>query len=426
MKSYNNLYDETLDRSYIEDCFFKASKGKRNRRDVADILDPAHLPKHVERVHDMMESESFVPGNHEIAIINESSSRKTRRIVKPNYAYEQVIHHMFVGQFAPVVMHGFYEFSCGSIPKRGVHYAKRYIEKWIHKRGKRRFYVLKMDIRHFYDSIDRDILKAMLRKDIRDDRFYRLACKIIDYDGQEHGRGLPLGFYSSQWFANYYLKKMDHFIKQQLGAENYLRYVDDMVIFSNNRRKLHKMREAISVYLSGLRLELKDNWQVFRFEDDEGKHGRALDFLGFVFHRNRTTIRKSILRSARRKANRTWKVGKPTWYSATQMLSYCGWFFRASAYGYFKKYILSKVSIRKLKKVVSKHSKEKQYEKLARSNIRRYSGTDRHNDIPDYGLPAQGCPEGDSEGRQGRDPDRVPLPGEGAHAYRVREQGFAG
>ena len=76
MKSYNNLYDKMLDRSYIEECFFKASKGKRRRRDVADILDPAHLPKHVERVHDMMESESFVPGNHEIAIINESSSRK--------------------------------------------------------------------------------------------------------------------------------------------------------------------------------------------------------------------------------------------------------------------------------------------------------------------------------------------------------------
>lgn len=373
-----------LDQAYIEACFFSASKGKRCRRDVADILD--NLPKHVERVREMMESESFVPGNHEIAIINESSSRKVRRIVKPNYAYEQVVHHMFVGQFAPIVMHGFYELSCGSIPKRGVHYAKRYIEKWIYKRRGRRFYVLKMDIHHFYESIDRDILKEMLRKDIRDDRFYRLACKIIDYDGEEHGRGLPLGFYSSQWFANYYLKKLDHYIKQDLGAENYLRYVDDMVIFGSNKRKLHRMRKDIETYLSGLHLELKGNWQVFRFEEADGTHGRALDFLGFVFHRNRTTIRKSILRAARRKANRIWKAGRPTWYSSTQMLSYCGWFFRASAYGYFKRYILTRVNIRRLKKVVSKHSKEKQYERLARNNFRRLADTGRHDILADYGL----------------------------------------
>lgn len=370
MKSYNNLYDKMLDPDYIETCFFKASKGKRSRDDVREVLE--NIQPHVEKVRAMMESESFRPTSHNVTIINESSSRKTRKIVKPNYCYEQIVHHMFVGEFSPIVLAGFYEFSCGSIPKRGIHYAKRYIRKWIKSYGGRRFYVLKMDIHHFYESIDRDILKDMLRKCIRDNRFFRLGCKIIDYDGEENGRGLPLGFYTSQWFANFYLKKLDHYIKQELGAEHYLRYVDDMVIFGRNKRELHRMRRKIEEYLGTLRLTLKGNWQVFRFE--ERRSGRALDFLGFVFHRNRITLRKSILRSARRKAMAIWKKGRPTWYSASQMLSYCGWFFNASAYRYFKTYILSRINVRRMKRVVSKHSKEAKYERLARSNFRQLTG----------------------------------------------------
>ena len=182
-----------------------------------------------------------------------------------------------------------------------------------------------------------------------------------------NGKGVSLGFYSSQWFGNYYLKHLDHYIKQELQADLYIRYVDDMVLFSTNKKKLRQMLIPIREELAKLGLELKENWQIFRFEDVRNpKHGRALDFLGFVFHRNRTTLRKSILRAARRKANRIWNKGEVTWYTASQMLSYCGWFFGVKAYGYFKRWITSKVNVRKLKRVVSKHSRKVEYERLER------------------------------------------------------------
>ena len=217
------------DKVFIESKIREAAKGKTYRRDVVDTFE--HIDERVEFIRKMMETESFVSPNHVTCTINESSSKKTRQIVKPFYWYEQVVHHMFVDMFKQVVLSGFYEWSCGSIPDRGQHYAKKRIEKYIRKHSRQRFYVLKLDIRHFYASIDRNILKRMLRKDIRDKKFYNLACKIIDYDNDPNGKGVPLGFYSSQWFGNYYLKHLDHYIKQELQADLYIRYVDDMVLF---------------------------------------------------------------------------------------------------------------------------------------------------------------------------------------------------
>ena len=80
-----------------------------------------NLDEHTELLKKMLTEELFIPDYHKPSIINESSSKKTRRILKPHYKYEQVIHHCAIGQFKPIVMNGLYEFSCGSIPDRGVH-----------------------------------------------------------------------------------------------------------------------------------------------------------------------------------------------------------------------------------------------------------------------------------------------------------------
>lgn len=110
------------------------------------------------------------------------------------------------------------EFSCGSVPNRGAHYGKKYIERWIQRDKKNCKYVLKMDIRHFFESVDHDVLKAWLKKKIRDERMLYILELIID--GSEVG--LPLGFYTSQWLSNFMLQPLDHFIKEQLKAVHYI------------------------------------------------------------------------------------------------------------------------------------------------------------------------------------------------------------
>lgn len=452
MRSYNNLYEPMLQDDYIKQCFIKASKKKKNRNDVQEVLN--NLDEHVELLKRMLAEELFVPDYHEPSIINESSNKKTRRILKPHYKYEQVVHHCAIGQLKEIVMNGLYEFSCGSIPDRGVHYGKKYMRKWLDSYGGKKFFVLKMDVHHFFESIDRRILKRKLKGVIRDKRFYRLLCILIEHDKialvakvltdagaeinaeqtkmlvgciafddifgalgilreigikgemleelkviiEEMRKGVPLGYFTSQWFGNFYLKALDHYIKEELHAEHYMRYMDDMVILGKSKKKLHKMHKAIEVYLNeNLELEIKDDWQVFRFEypvikdgksllDENGKQvtkGRMLDFMGFQFHHDRTTIRKSNIESARRKANHIAKQDKISWYNASVMLSYMGLFKHTDTYNYYTEYIKPKINIKKLKRIVSKHSRKENEKRERMENCDRVTGGTSGGSRPD-------------------------------------------
>lgn len=384
MRSYNNLYEAMLETEYLRKCFTDAAKGKRKRNDVKAVME--NLDVEVENLRKILQEETFTPDKHEPCIINEHNCHKTRQIIKPNYRYEQVMHHCIIGKFKQVVMNGLYEFSCGSIPGRGVHYGKKYLRRWLDSYNGKRFYVLKMDVHHFFESIDHDILKGMLAAVVRDRRFLRLLYEIID----ANEAGLPLGFFTSQWFANFYLKRFDYYVKQELKADHYIRYMDDMVILGKNKKKLRRMREAIQEYLNReLKLTLKGDWQVFRFEytDKVGRtKGRFIDFMGFCFHQDRTTMRKTIIQRARRKALRIATKDKITWYDATAMISYMGWFTHTDTYGYYLKYIKPTVNVKKLKKIVSKHQrKERENERLDDDtrNAAGETGGNRHNIIAD-------------------------------------------
>lgn len=356
-----------------------------------------------------------------------------------------------------------YEFSCGSIPDRGVHYGKKYMRKWLDSYDGKKFFVLKMDVHHFFESINRRILKRKLKAVIRDKRFYRLLCILIEHDKialvakiltdagveidaeqtktlvgciafddisgalevlreigiagamfeelkiiiEEMRKGVPLGYFTSQWFGNFYLKALDHYIKEELHAEHYMRYMDDMVILGKSKKKLHKMHRAIETYLNdNLDLEIKGDWQVFRFEypvmkdgkpvlDENRKQvtkGRMLDFMGFQFHHDRTTIRKSNIESARRKANHISKQDKISWYNASVMLSYMGLFKHTDTYNYYIEYIKPRINVKKLKRIVSKHSRKEneQHDRLEKGdrNTAGTSGGNRQDIVSVNGLSA--------------------------------------
>lgn len=183
-----------------------------------------------------------------------------------------------------------------------------------------------------------------------------LLFKILDVTEV----GLPLGFYTSQWLSNWFLQGLDHFIKEQLHAVHYARYMDDMVIFGSNKKVLHQIRLAISEYMaSELGLSLKGDWQVFRFSytvNGEDK-GRPLDFMGFQFYRNRTVLRKSIMLKATRKARKIHKKPyqgrKPTVHDYRQMMSYLGWIDCTDTYGMYLKHIKPMINFQKMKRYVS-------------------------------------------------------------------------
>lgn len=297
----------------------------------------------------------FKPAKHTPIRINDGISRKQRFIIVPTFE-ELVVQHCVVLTLMPMFMHGMYEHSYASIPGRGSHLAKKYIKKWIEHDKKNVKYILKMDIHHFFDSISHEVIKNKFESKIHDKRMLDLIFKIIDTTES----GLPLGFYTSQWFANWYLEELDHYIKEDLQSAHYVRYMDDMVIFGSNKRDLHLKREFISEFLkSKLNLDLKDNWQVFRFDYiKNGRHyGRDLDFMGFRFFRDKIIMRKSIMLKASRKALRINKKQNETIYDIRQFLSYLGWLDDTDTYDMYKKYVKPKINVQQMKRKISWYDK---------------------------------------------------------------------
>lgn len=361
MRSYNHLMERFLARDNYRLAVRNATRHKSGKK--RKYQKARHFRDHAEELElDMLEyAGHYHNAEHTPKLIYDGLRRKQRVIVVPTME-EQIVHHMVVNILQPIFICGMYEHSYGSLPGRGGHAAKRMIERWIGRNDRNMKYCLKMDIRKYFDSIPHDILKRKLAALIHDRAFLGVLNEIVDVVPGD--RGIPLGFYTSQWFANWYLTGLDHYIKEQLGAVYYVRYMDDMVIFGGNKRNLHRMREAVQRFLwERLGLELKANWQVFRFDytKRDGTHiGRDLDFMGFRFYRNKTTLRKSIMLKATRKANRICKKrGRRTIHDCRQMLSYLGWIDCTDTYGMYRQRIKPRVSFRRLRKRVSQYQKAK-------------------------------------------------------------------
>lgn len=257
MKSYKNLYDICISKINRQQGINAIKKSKRilNIIKEQNLSDEELLDRSYEWITD------FHYANHSPILIKDGMTGKDRAIIVPTLE-ELTVQHCIVNALKPMFYQGLYEHSYASTPGRGVHKGKKALQKWIlnNKRGTK--YVLKMDIRHFFDSIPHNILKLKLAKSIHDELMLHLLYEIID----TIPKGLPLGFYTSQWLSGWYLKPLDHFIKEELHADYYIRYMDDMVILGSNKKKLHRIRKEISSYLNReLGLTLKDNWQVFLF-----------------------------------------------------------------------------------------------------------------------------------------------------------------
>lgn len=415
MKSFRIDFDEAISHDNVKEAILKPSLGKRNRDDVAEIL--AELEASIECIQDMLINHGFKPRKHPKNVINENGPHKQREIIKPDYMPEQIVHHVAVSSIKRAVLYGMYPYVLGSIPGRGAHSGKKRIEKWLREDPEHTRVCGKADIHHFFQSIDHEKLRAWIRKKIRPGEIRDLIDIIIDAIDM----GLPLGFYTSQWLANFFLQDLDWYIKQELHIKYYTRYMDDIVLFGANKKEMHKAIRAIQEFLAKKGLEMKGDWQVFKFvyEQEElaitceslrelqeldsvlkikhkckmhkGKrkifiqakayerkqkevdallaryrghgerimmeHGRPLDYMGFLFYRDHTEIRESIMIRATRKAAQIGKSERICWKQASSMLSYMGYITNTDTYGMYLERIKPNVNIKSMKKIVSKHQR---------------------------------------------------------------------
>ena len=257
MKRVGYVHERICDLDNIKLAIMKSSLGKRKQKRVKEIAEKIDL--YAENIKQLLINKTYIPSPYVIKVIQDGASKKARTIHKPRYYPDQIIHWALMLQLQPMILKGMYKYNCGSIPGRGTSLGQKALRKWLDNDYKNTKYCLKMDISKFYPSINNQLLKDAFRRKIKDKDCLWLIDTIID-----SSQGLPRGNYTSQWFSNFFLQGLDHYIKEKLGVKYYIRYVDDLVLLGRNKKKLHTARREIAEYLTKIRLQLKNNWQLYK------------------------------------------------------------------------------------------------------------------------------------------------------------------
>jgi hypothetical protein len=166
------------------------------------------------------------------------------------------VHHAICAELGPVIERRLIDDTYACRRGKGSHRAVLRAQGF----SRRHAYYLKTDIRRYYDSVSHETLEAMLARLVRESPLRRLLSVIIRHPlpGQTAHRGLPIGNLTSQWFGNLYLDETDHWIKEVRRAPGYLRYMDDLVVWSDNKAWLWALADDLADHVASTRsLELK-------------------------------------------------------------------------------------------------------------------------------------------------------------------------
>ena len=246
-------------------AFWKARKAKDGKWEVVDFR--ISLDKNLLLLRNELLSGNVQLGNYHYFTIYDP---KERKIYAAEFR-ERVLHHALMNvchaNFEKYQISDSYASRIGkgtyAALERVADFQKKY--KWF----------LKLDVRKYFDSIDHKVLKSILRKRLKDQALLQVLYKIIDSYQSVAGKGLPIGNLTSQYFANHYLAFADHHIKEKMQVSAYVRYMDDMVIWADDKNLLLRIGYE---YQSFLESELSLTLKPFCLNSTD----KGLPFLGYV------------------------------------------------------------------------------------------------------------------------------------------------
>ncbi len=292
MKRVDSLFDRICDFENLVLAAKKAFRGKTSRSRVAQFF--FNLERELLSIQADLIGERYEPRPYRTFYVYEPK----RRLICAADFRDRVVHHAICNVLDPVFEARFIHDSYACRKNKGSHKAVRRAQSFL----RRSEFYLKADVSKFFQSVDHGILRQLLRRIVKDDRLLRLLDAIIcpEVPGSIPGRGLPIGNLTSQYFANFYLSRLDYHVKDCLGWKRYVRYMDDFVVFGDEKPPLHALRAEIKEFLQNeLALELKEKGTFIA----PGWHG--LPFLGFHVYPNLIRVkREGWIRYTRKIRNR--------------------------------------------------------------------------------------------------------------------------
>jgi len=288
MKTYKNLYQKLCGYDNLHLAFNKARKHKTQKQYVIDFQ--KNLKNNLLQLRADLLFHSYKPKPLETFILRDP---KTRKISKSDFR-DRVVHHAICSIIEPILEKKFIHDSYANRKGKGTLAAIKRFEHFKRKVSKNQSkisdgknikgYVLKADVRHFFDTVKHDILIKILKRNIKDPKFIWLIKIILsNHQAAKQGQGMPLGNLTSQFFANVYLNELDQFVKHKLKAQHYIRYVDDFVI-------LHRSKEVLEEYLKQADsfLQIKLDLQIHPDKSKISLLYQGTNFLGlkiFSYHK---------------------------------------------------------------------------------------------------------------------------------------------
>jgi len=322
------MYTKICDWENLRLAHSEAARGKRGKRPAATF--EYNLADHLLELQHELVTRTYRPGAYHSFYIHEPK----RRLISAAPFRDRVVHHALCNLMEPIFERSFIYDSYANRVGKGTHRALDRAQEFA-----RRFrYVLQCDVEQFFPAIDHWLLRATLARKIHDPYVMWLIDQILAsgvgvlaeeyrmryFPGDTlldalRPRGLPIGNLTSQFWANCYLNPFDHFVKRELGCEGYLRYVDDSLLFADDKPTLWAWREAVT-------------WQSarYRLTIHPGAHPRptaeGFPFLGFVVYPTHRRLKRRKAVDYRRRLKRLvaeWVAGERTQEAVVESL--LGW-----------------------------------------------------------------------------------------------------
>lgn len=268
--------------------------GKRHKKDVMAFQ--VALAENLVELHDSLKNKTYKHSGYHAFNISDPKPRNIHKAA----VRDRVLHHLIYKELYRYFDSRFIYDSFSCRKEKGTHRALdrfKYFARQVSKNHTRTCYVLKGDIKKFFASIDQVVLMKILERHIEDGEILSLIHEVVSsFHTTSLGIGLPLGNLTSQLLVNIYMHEFDMYVKQELRVKYYIRYADDFVVLSDDKKYLESLLPKFHDFLNNkLHLSLHENKVYIK------TYGSGVDFLGWVHfphHRQiRTTTKNKIIKN---------------------------------------------------------------------------------------------------------------------------------
>ena len=295
---FNNKFNEIISLENLEFAYYRTQKSKSKYKKDS-ILFSFNLFNNLESIKNELINKTYVPENYNTFIVYEP---KERIISAPKFK-DKVVQFAIHNILNPEFEKNFIYDSYACINHKGTHKAALRIQDFLKESNNiyNNPYIIKIDIKKFFYSIDRNILKELLKKNIKCKNTLNLLFKIIDTSPGING--LPLGNCTSQLFANIYLNELDQYCKRSLGLKYYVRYMDDIAIIIDEKDNAKIILEDLIDFINkklNLDINIKKT-KIFPLK-------QGINMVGYKIYLTHMKLRNSSKKRIKRKIKKMEKL----------------------------------------------------------------------------------------------------------------------